>query len=104
MVARELSLPLPAVRATLELLEGGATVPFIARYRKEATLGLDDGAIQRVHDHAQRVDAREARRGSILDSLRDQGVLTPELERAVRGAAGLPELEDLYLPYKPKRR
>jgi uncharacterized protein len=104
MVARELSLPAPAVARTLELLDGGATVPFVARYRKEATSGLDDGAIQRIHEHAARVDAREARRATILESLREQNVLTPDLERAVRAAATLPELEDLYLPYKPKRR
>jgi uncharacterized protein len=104
MVARELSLPPAAVARTLELLDGGATVPFVARYRKEATGGLDDGAIQRVHDHAARVDAREARRTSILESLRDQNVLTPELQRAIGAAATVTELEDLYLPFKPKRR
>jgi uncharacterized protein len=104
IVARELSLPPAAVARTLELLDGGATVPFVARYRKEATGGLDDGAIQRIHDHAARVDAREARRTSILESLRDQNVLTPELERAIGAAATLAELEDVYLPFKPKRR
>jgi len=104
MVARELSLPAPAVARTLELLDGGATVPFIARYRKEATSGLDDAAIQRIADHAHKVDAREARRESILHSLREQGVLTASLEAAVRTARTLPELEDVYLPYKPKRR
>jgi uncharacterized protein len=104
MVARELSLPPEAVARTLELLDGGATVPFVARYRKEVTGGLDDGAIQRVHEHAAKVDARESRRASILESLREQEVLTPELERAVMAAGSLPELEDVYLPYKPKRR
>jgi uncharacterized protein len=104
MVARELSLPAPAVARTLELLDGGATVPFIARYRKEATAGLDDAAIQRIADHAHKVDAREARRESILHSLREQGVLTASLEAAVRAARTLPELEDVYLPFKPKRR
>ncbi|HET9595035.1 MAG TPA: Tex-like N-terminal domain-containing protein [Anaeromyxobacteraceae bacterium] len=104
IVARELSLPPAAVARTLELLDGGATVPFVARYRKEATGGLDDGAIQRIHDHAARVDAREARRATILESLREQGVLTPELERAIGAAATATELEDLYLPFKPRRR
>ncbi len=104
MVARELSLPPAAVARTLELLDGGATVPFVARYRKEATGGLDDAAIQRIHDHAARVDTREARRTSILESLREQKVLTPELERAVGAAATVTELEDLYLPFKPRRR
>jgi uncharacterized protein len=104
LVARELSLPPTAVARTLELLDGGATVPFVARYRKEVTGGLDDGAIQRIHDHAARVDAREARRASILESLREQGVLTPELARAIGAAATLTELEDTYLPFKPRRR
>ena len=104
MVARELSLPPAAVARTLELLDGGATVPFVARYRKEVTGGLDDGSIQRIHDHAARVDAREARRTSILESLREQNVLTPELARAIGAALTLTELEDVYLPYKPKRR
>ena len=104
LVARELSLPLDGVTATLLLLEGGATVPFISRYRKEATGGLDDEAISRIAAHAKIVDAREDRRASILESLREQGVLTPALEQAVRTAATLAALEDLYLPYRPKRR
>ncbi|MEN9799778.1 MAG: hypothetical protein RL653_3475 [Pseudomonadota bacterium] len=104
LVARELSLPLAGVTATLSLLEGGATVPFISRYRKEATGGLDDEAISRIAAHAKVVDAREDRRASILESLREQGVLTPALEQAVRTAATLAALEDLYLPHRPKRR
>src|SRR5690242_19105688 len=104
IVARELSLPPAAVARTLELLDGGATVPFVARYRKEVTGGLDDGAIQRIHDHAARVDAREARRASIIASLREQDALTPELDCAIRAATTLTELEDLYLPFKPRRR
>ncbi len=104
LVARELSLPEPGVARTLELLDGGATVPFVARYRKEATGGLDDGAIQRISDHAEVVGAREKRRATILESIREQGALTPELEKKVRNAGTLAELEDLYLPWKPKRR
>ena len=104
LVARELSLPLPGVTATLELLEGGATVPFIARYRKEATGALDDEAISRIAAHAKVVEAREGRRATILESLKEQGVLTPELERAVLAATTLAALEDLYLPWRPKRR
>src|ERR1700694_846301 len=104
LVARELSLPQPAVGRTLQLLDGGATVPFIARYRKEATEGLDDAAIQRVADTAQVVDAREARRASIVETIRGQGALTPQLEEQLRRAATLAELEDLYLPFKPRRR
>ena len=104
LVARELSLPLPGVTATLALMDGGATVPFIARYRKEATGALDDAQIQAIHDHAKVVDARESRRSSILSGIREQGALTPELERQLRAAGTLAALEDLYLPYKPKRR
>ncbi len=104
LVARELSLPAGAVDRTLQLLDGGATVPFIARYRKEATEGLDDAAIQRVSEHAKVVDAREARRASILESVREQGALTPALEQQLRTAATLAQLEDLYLPFKPRRR
>ena len=104
LVARELSLPAEAVGRALQLLDGGATVPFIARYRKEATAGLDDAALQRVADQAGVVEAREARRASILETVRGQGALTAGLEKALRAAATLAELEDLYLPYKPRRR
>ena len=104
IVARELSLPLAGVAATLELLAGGATVPFISRYRKEPTGGLDDEAITRIAAHSEVVETREHRRATILESLRGQGVLTPELERAVTNAATVSALEDLYLPYRPKRR
>jgi uncharacterized protein len=104
LIARELSLPVPGVARTLALLSEGATVPFIARYRKEATGALDDEAIQRIADHATGVDAREGRRASILESLTELGALTPALEKAIRQAASLTALEDLYLPYRPKRR
>ena len=104
LVARELSLPAGAVGRALQLLDGGATVPFIARYRKEATEGLDDAALQRVSDHARLVDAREARRETILASLRAQGALTAALEQQLRAAGTLARLEDLYLPFKPRRR
>jgi uncharacterized protein len=104
LIAKELSLPLQAVAPTLALLAEGATVPFIARYRKEATHGLDDAAIQRIADHAKVVSTREARRTSILESMTEQGVLNAELKKQIAAAQTLSELEDLYLPYKPKRR
>jgi protein Tex len=104
LIARELSLPLPGVTRALELLAGGATVPFIARYRKEATGGLDDAVLAQLADHATAVMARESRRQTILESIRGQGALTLELEQRIRAAATLAELEDLYLPWKPKRR
>ncbi|MBL8955634.1 MAG: RNA-binding transcriptional accessory protein [Myxococcaceae bacterium] len=104
LVAHELSLPLAGVKSTLELLAGGATVPFISRYRKEATGGLDDEAISRIAAHAKVVETREDRRATILASLKEQGVLTPALEKAVLAATALSALEDLYLPFRPKRR
>ncbi len=104
LLARELSLPLAGVEATLVLLDGGATVPFIARYRKEATGGLDDEAISRIADQAVVVKARESRRSTILENLKELGVLTPALEKAITQAATLNELEDLYLPWRPRRR
>ncbi|MBM4782615.1 MAG: RNA-binding transcriptional accessory protein [Archangiaceae bacterium] len=104
LVARELNLPVAGVGSTLALLAEGATVPFISRYRKEATGGLDDEAISRIAAHAKVVDTREDRRESILSSLKEQGVLTPALEQAVKNAATLSVLEDLYLPFRPKRR
>lgn len=104
LVAKELNLPVAGVTSTLELLAEGATVPFISRYRKEATGGLDDEAISRIAAHAKVVDTREDRRESILSSLKEQGVLTPALEQAVKNAATLSVLEDLYLPFRPKRR
>lgn len=104
LIAGELSLPVEGVTRTLALLGEGATVPFIARYRKEATGGLDDEAIARIAAHAKVVEAREARRRTIRDSLVEQGVLTPALERALVEATTLAALEDLYLPWRPKRR
>jgi len=104
LVAKELNLPVAGVTSTLALLAEGATVPFISRYRKEATGGLDDEAISRIAAHAKVVDTREDRRESILSSLKEQGVLTPALEQAVKSAPSLSVLEDLYLPFRPKRR
>ncbi|MCU0696589.1 MAG: RNA-binding transcriptional accessory protein [Myxococcaceae bacterium] len=104
LVAKELNLPQAGVIRALELLAEGATVPFISRYRKEATGGLDDEAIARIAAHAKTVDTREDRREAILASLKEQGVLTTALEQAVRAAATTSVLEDLYLPFRPKRR
>lgn len=104
LVAAELQLPGRGVARALELLAEGATVPFIARYRKEATGGLDDLQLQRIAEHHEVVVAREKRRSAILSALEEQGALTPALALQIRGAKTLAVLEDLYAPYRPKRR
>jgi protein Tex len=102
--ARDLNLPEASVRAAAELLAGGATVPFIARYRKEATGNLDEVEIAAIRDRLETLAAVEARREAILKSLRERALLTPELEAGLAAAETLTALEDLYLPYRPKRR
>jgi uncharacterized protein len=103
-VAGQLGLRAEQVERTLALSDDGATVPFIARYRKEATGGLDEVAIQAVLDEARRRRDLEARRAAVIASIEQQGKMTPELARALAAAANRAELEDLYLPYRPKRR
>ena len=103
-VAEETSIPLFGVSAVLSLLEDGGTVPFIARYRKEATGGLDEVAIAEIRDSARRLEALEKHRTAVIASCSEQGVLSESLERSLRGARTMAELEDLYLPHKPKRR
>lgn len=103
-LAARLQLPLSQVSATLKLLDEGATIPFIARYRKEATGGLDDTQLRDLADQLAYCTALEERRHSILEQIRSQQRLTPELEKALREADSKARLEDLYLPYKPKRR
>lgn len=92
------------VQATVELLDAGNTLPFIARYRKEATGGLDEEQLRSLIDELKSFRAVEERRETILNSLQEQGKLSPELEKAVRGADSLTRLEDLYLPHRPKRK
>jgi len=103
-VAAELDLRPAQTAAVADLLAGGATVPFIARYRKEATGSLDEVQIMAVRDRLVRLKDLEKRRESILSSLGERDLLTQELEAAVRGAATMAELEDHYLPFRPKRR
>lgn len=92
------------VAAAVELLDAGNTLPFIARYRKEATGGLDEEQLRQISRLLDSLRALEKRRQTILDSIAAQGQLTPELETQLHAAATLTELEDLYQPYKPKRR
>jgi uncharacterized protein len=103
-VARELSLPAASVAATLALFGEGNTLPFIARYRKEATGGLDEVQLRDVRDRAQYLTELEERRAAVLASITEQGKLTPELEAALKGAETKQQVEDLYLPFKPKKR
>ncbi|TPQ29605.1 Tex family protein [Methylomonas koyamae] len=103
-IATELSVRPQQVAAAAALLDEGATVPFIARYRKELTGGLDDTQLRNLEDRLGYLRELNDRRESILDSIRSQGKLTPELEQSIRDADTKTLLEDLYLPYKPKRR
>lgn len=103
-VARELALSSSQVQAALALFQEGATLPFIARYRKEQTGGLDEVQLRSVRDRAAYLTEMEDRRTFILDSVREQGALTPGLEKEIREAGTKQALEDLYLPFKPKRR
>ncbi|MBX3198880.1 MAG: RNA-binding transcriptional accessory protein [Labilithrix sp.] len=103
-VAEELRLDPTAVRAALSLLGGGATVPFIARYRKEQTRGLDEVAIRAIEEKRDQIAALEERRGAVLSTIADQGRLTPELRAAIERCRTRAEIEDLYLPYRPKRK
>jgi len=103
-IARELSLPPRSVDATLQLLQGGATVPFIARYRKEVTGGLDETQIRAIEERHTYVADLESRRAAIVGSLEERGLMTDALRRAITAADTKTTLEDIYLPYRPKRR
>jgi len=104
IVATDLQLAATGVSAVLKLFADGATVPFIARYRKEATGNLDEVQIRAIQERHGYLVELESRRDTILKSIAEQGKLTPELEAAIRGCTAKAALEDLYLPYKPKRR
>jgi uncharacterized protein len=103
-LATELSIRPTQVAATLALLNEGATIPFIARYRKEQTGALDDTQLRQLHERLGQLRELESRREAILGRLREQQQLTPELEQALLTADSRARLEDLYLPYRPKRR
>ncbi|MEM0909595.1 MAG: Tex family protein [Pseudomonadota bacterium] len=103
-IAKELNASVNQVDAAIKLLDEGATVPFIARYRKEATNGLSDTQLRTLEQRLVYLRELAARRQVILKSIKDQDKLNPTLEQAILSAANKTELEDLYLPYKPKRR
>ncbi len=103
-IAQTLELPLPSVRAVMALLDEGATVPFIARYRKEATGNLDEVQIRSLEERLSYFRDFAARRETVLASIAEQGKLTDELKAKILATLDRTELEDLYLPYRPKRR
>jgi uncharacterized protein len=103
-IADRLKIPTPKVKSTVALLANDNTIPFIARYRKEMTGDLDEEQIRQINDEWERLKSLEARRETVLNSVREQNKLTPELEQAFRTAPSLTDLEDLYQPYRPKRR
>ncbi|NJC67579.1 RNA-binding transcriptional accessory protein [Planosporangium flavigriseum] len=103
-IADELGVRERQVKAAVDLLDGGATVPFIARYRKEATEMLDDAQLRTLEERLRYLREMEERRTAILESIRSQGKLDEALEAQIMGADSKARLEDIYLPYKPKRR
>ncbi|MGN0002371.1 MAG: Tex family protein [Sphingobacterium composti] len=104
IISNELSITQKQVSTTVALLDEGATIPFISRYRKEMTGSLDEVQITAIRDRIQQLRDLDKRREAVLKSIQEQGKLTPELEALVRGAETMSTLEDIYLPYKPKRR
>lgn len=103
-IAEELGVGAHQVEAAVGLLDGGSTVPFIARYRKEATGGLDDAQLRALEERLRYLRELDERRSAILESIRSQGKLDEDLEARIREADTKARLEDIYLPYKPKRR
>ncbi len=104
VIANELTLTIEQVDSVLALLEGGATIPFIARYRKEKTGGLDEEMLRDIQERYQYLTILEERKQTILETIEEQGKLTDELKSRIGTCTKLQELEDLYLPYKPKRK
>lgn len=104
IIAQELNVKVSQVQTAIHLIDEGATVPFIARYRKEATGGLDDTQLRTLSLRMYYIRELDERRGVILQTIVEQGKLTPELEKSILAADSKTRLEDLYLPYRPKRR
>ena len=103
-IAKDLNLQNKRVAAAVELLDAGNTIPFISRYRKEATGGLDEEQLRSVADQLEKIRQLDERRETVLKSIESQGVLTDELRKEIEQAESRTELEDLYQPYKPKRK
>src|SRR5246127_3354820 len=103
-IAEELGVREQQVTAAIALLDGGATVPFVARYRKEVTGALDDAQLRTLDERLRYLRELDQRRAAILDSIGEQGKLDAALKQAIEAADSKARLEDLYLPYRPKRR
>ena len=103
MIAAELKLPAHRIANTLKLLQGGATIPFISRYRKEATGGLDEVQIGDIQTRYEKLCELSKRKETVLSTIEEQGKLSPELRKRIEDSWDSTEIEDLYLPYKPKR-
>ncbi len=104
LISQALGITEKQVEKTIELLDGGATIPFISRYRKEATGSLDEVQIAEIKEHLDKLREVEKRKESILATIEEQGKLTEELKQRIANCWNLTELEDIYLPYKPRRR
>jgi uncharacterized protein len=103
-IALQLKIRKQQIQKTLALLQEGATIPFVARYRKELTGSLDEVEIGNIRDTYEKLVELDKRRESILQAISEQDKLTPELEKEIRAATSMTDLEDLYLPYKQKRK
>ena len=104
LISQELNIPIKQVEAVLSLLDDGCTIPFISRYRKEATGGLDEVQIASISDKQDRLIEIEKRKVTIISTIDEQGKLTPELHKRIEDTWNSTELEDIYMPFKPKRR
>jgi len=104
IISQELGVTAKQVLTTLNLLDEGATIPFISRYRKEMTGSLDEVQITAIRDRVQQLRDLDKRREAVLKSISEQGKLTPALEAQIKEVSTMAALEDIYLPYKPKRK
>jgi uncharacterized protein len=104
LIAESLMLPMRRISNTIELLEGGATIPFISRYRKEVTGGLDEIQIGEIKQQYEKLKELSKRKETIINAIEEQGQLTPELKARIENSWDSTELEDIYLPYKPKKQ
>ena len=104
MIAAAMKLPVHRIDNTLKLLEGGATIPFISRYRKEATGGLDEVQIDEIKNRHDKLCEVAKRKETILSTIEEQGKLTDELRQRIENSWDSTEIEDIYLPFKPKRK